>query len=383
MYMRKLLVIPVLLLAVSLALPVFAQVDPTATPQEGDMVPTTTTDATPVAATTVPQATTIAPTTVPSTTTLDDGTTVPQTNLQGPTTANFIINNYVRMGEALQASGLADPWAGGQFTVFVPNDGAFQTLLNDLEISLNELMSNPALLQGVINYHVVPGIYTAEDIRNGQLGALETAQGSALTFGFDNETSRITINNGAASIESSDIVTGNGIVHVIDNVLLPPNATELMMNPLVDASPVPDAVENPSIATISENTFVVLTEAVAAAGLADELASGEFTLFAPNDGAFLTFLNDQDMSYGQLLADQTLLQDVLSYHLVPGTVTVEDIQAGQNSLQTVNGANLNFGFNSGTSRVTINNGAASVEHPDIFASNGVVHIIDNVLLPPQ
>ncbi|HLV36170.1 MAG TPA: fasciclin domain-containing protein [Spirillospora sp.] len=379
--MRKLLIVPVLLLAASLALPVFAQVDPTATPQ-GDMLPTTTTDATPVAPTTVPQATTIAPTTVPSTTTLDDGTTVPQTNIQAPTTANFITNNYVYMGEALQASGLGDPWAGGQFTVFVPNDGAFQTLLNNLEISLNDLMSNQALLQGVINYHVVPGIYTAEDILNGQLGALETAHGSALTFGFDNLTSRVTINNGAASIESTDIRTGNGIVHIIDNVLLPPNVDDLMRNPVM-ASASPEARENPSIATISENTFVVLTEAVAAAGLADELASGEYTLFAPNDGAFLTFLADQDMSYAQLLADQTLLQDVLSYHLVPGTVTVEDIQAGQSSLQTVNGANLNFGFNPGTSRVIINGGAASVEHPDIVASNGIVHIIDNVLLPPR
>jgi uncharacterized surface protein with fasciclin (FAS1) repeats len=381
MYMRKLLVIPVLLLAASLALPVFAQVDPTATPQAGDALPTT--QATPVAPTTVPQATTIASTTVPSTTTLDDGTTVPQVNLQGPSTADFIVNNYVRMGEALQSSGLADSWAGGEFTVFVPNDGAFLTMLNDLDISLNDFMANPALLQGIINYHTVPGIFTAEDIRNGALGAMETAQGSALTFGFDNETSRITINNGAASIESSDIVTGNGLVHIIDNVLLPPNATELMLNPMIDASPMPDAEVGKTIEGISQDTFVVLTEAVAAAGLADELSSGEYTLFAPNDGAFLTFLNDQDMSYAQLLADQTLLQNVLSYHLVPGTVTVEDIQGGQNSLQTVNGATLNFGFNSGTSRVTINNGAASVEQPDIFASNGVVHIIDNVLLPPQ
>ena len=372
--MRKFLMFPVLLMAASLALPVFAQVDPTAQP--GDALPTT--EASLVAPTTVPLATT-----VPSTTTLDDGVTAPQTNLQGPSTADFIVNNYVRLGEALQASGLASELASGEYTVFVPNDGAFLTLLNDLDISLNDLMANPALLQGVINYHVVPGIYTAEDIRNGMMGALETAQGSALTFGFDNLTSRITINNGAASIESSDIVTGNGIVHVIDNVLLPPNATELMMNPMIDASPMPDAEPGKTIEGISEDTFVVLTEAVAAAGLADELSSGEYTLFAPNDGAFLTFLNDQDMSYAQLLADQTLLQNVLSYHLVPGTVTVEDIQAGQNSLETVNGATLNFGFNSGTSRVTINGGAASVEAADIFASNGVVHIIDNVLLPPQ
>jgi uncharacterized surface protein with fasciclin (FAS1) repeats len=366
--------VSVLLLAVaSLALPVFAQVTPTPTTQ--GVNPTATTQASPAAPTTVPQATSAFTTT--------DGTPVPQTEIQGPTTFDYISGSFVRMTEAVQASGLADIWAGGEFTVFVPNDGAFQTMLNDLDISLNDFMSNQALLQGIINYHTVPGIFTAEDIRNGTLGALETAHGAALTFGFDNLTSRITINNGAASIESPDIVTGSGIVHVIDNVLLPPDVTDLMMNPLVEAAASPEVVAGKTIENISEDTFVVLTEAVAAAGLSDELASGEYTLFAPNDGAFLTFLNDQDMSYSQLLADQTLLRNVLSYHLVPGTVTVEDIQGGQNVLETVNGATLNFGFNPGTSRITINGGAASVEQPDIFASNGVVHIIDNVLLPPQ
>ena len=67
----------------------------------------------------------------------------------------------------------------------------------------------------------------------------------------------------------------------------------------------------------------------------------------------------------------------------PDAVTVEDIENGMTSLETVNGATLNFGFDPSVSRVTINGGAASVEQSDIFASNGIVHVIDNVLLPPQ
>jgi uncharacterized surface protein with fasciclin (FAS1) repeats len=368
--MRKFLTGSVMLLAAaSLALPVFAQVDPTATTQPQQSVPPTT----------VPQASPAAPTTVPSTTgTTDDNMVMPS----GPTTADYISGNFVRLTEALQAAGLMDTLASGEYTVFVPNDGAFITLLNNLDLSLNDLLANQSLLQGVLTYHVVPGIYTADDIRNGAMG-LETAQGSAITFGFDTPNSRITLNNGAASIEQADIRTGNGIVHVIDNVLLPPNATELMMNPMPVAEATAEIGAGNTIENISENTFVVLTEAVQAAGLSDELMSGEYTLFAPNDGAFLTFLNDQGISYSQLLADQTLLESVLTYHLVPGTVTVEDIQAGQNTLETVNGATLNFGFDTPNSRVIINNGAASVEQSDIFASNGVVHIIDNVLLPPQ
>jgi uncharacterized surface protein with fasciclin (FAS1) repeats len=372
--MGKFVTVTVLLLVIaSLALPAFAQVNPTpttqTTPQSGADAAATVT---PQVRATVPQATSDS---------MTDGTMMP--NLQGPTTADYISGNFVRLTEALQAAGLMDTLASGEYTVFVPNDGAFITLLNNLDLSLNDLLANQSLLQGVLTYHVVPGIYTADDIRNGAMGALETVQGSAITFGFDTPNSRVTLNNGAASIEQADIRTGNGIVHVIDNVLLPPNATELMMNPMLMAEATAEVGVGNTIENISENTFVVLTEAVAAAGLTDELMSGEYTLFAPNDGAFLTFLNDQGISYSQLLADQTLLESVLTYHLVPGTITVEDIQGGQNALQTVNGATLNFGFDTPNSRVTINNGAASVEQSDIFASNGVVHIIDNVLLPPQ
>src|SRR5690606_23101788 len=134
---------------------------------------------------------------------------------------------------------------------------------------------------------------------------------------------------------------------------------------------------------ITEGYFERLTEAVQAAGLADELASGDYTLFAPNASAFQTLLNDLDISYTDLLANQSLLTEVLSYHLVPGTVTADDILTGAGPLTTLNGATINFGFNPDTSRVTINGGKASVEQPNIFASNGIMHVIDNVLLPPQ
>lgn len=370
--MRKLVTVTALLLAAAaLVLPVFAQVDPTATTQPSSA----TTGASPVAPTAIPHETDD---------TMTDATPMPQMDMQASTTVDFINGSFVNLAAALQASELTDTLASGEYTVFAPNDGAFLTLTNDLEISLNDLLENQPLLEGVLLYHVVPGIITSEDLMNGMVGAVETAHGNALTFGFDFDTSRVTLNGGQASIEQADIRTSNGIVHIIDNVLLPSNATELMLNPVLPGTDTTvEAGMGKTLTAISQDSFVLLPQAVQAAGLTDELASGEYTLFAPNDGAFLTLLNDLDMSYNTLLADQTLLQNVLSYHLVPGTVTVEDIQGGMNSLQTVNGAMLNFGFNTDTSRVTINGGAASVEYSDIFASNGVVHIIDNVLLPPQ
>jgi uncharacterized surface protein with fasciclin (FAS1) repeats len=302
-------------------------------------------------------------------------------NVEGPLLADYISANFTRLGAVIQAAGLADTLNSAEYTIFVPNDGAFQTLLNELGISLEDLMGNPALLQGLTYYHVVPGRITSNDILNGSVDALETVHGAAITFGYDPVTSRVTLNDGAASIEQPDIVVGNGMIHIIDNVLLPPNVADLLANPNPEATP---SEAEKSLEQISEDTFVVLTEAVKAAGLEDELSSGEYTLFAPNDGAFLTLLNDEDMSYADLLANQTMLQDILTYHLVPGTVTAEQIADGEvTSAATINGATLNFGFDNSISRVSINGGEATIEQPDIFASNGVVHIIDNVLLPPQ
>lgn len=310
------------------------------------------------------------------------GTQAAPQQFEGPSLTSYLTENFVRVGEGIQVAGLADTLSSGQFTIFVPNDGAFITLTNDIERSLNDLFGNPVLMERLLTYHVVPGRITSDQILNNGAGVLESVNGAALTFGYNNVTSRITINNGAASIEQPDIVLGNGIVHVIDNVLISPDVNEMLTNP--DAfAPVEEATPVRSISEISQNNFVVLTEAVQAAGLQDELASGQYTLFAPNDGAFTTLLNELDMSYEEFLSNPQLLEQVLSYHMVPSVVTAEDIQDGVSSLTTVNGANLSFGFDNTVSRMTINGGEASIEAPNLFASNGVVHVIDNVLLPPQ
>lgn len=129
--------------------------------------------------------------------------------------------------------------------------------------------------------------------------------------------------------------------------------------------------------------FSTLVAAVTAAGLADELsARGPFTVFAPTDGAFRTLLNDLGVTADQLLADRRLLTDVLLYHVVPGRVVASDITSAQLPLtvETLGGASVTL--NVVNNRVVINNGRASVEVADILGSNGVIHQIDNVLLPP-
>lgn len=135
------------------------------------------------------------------------------------------------------------------------------------------------------------------------------------------------------------------------------------------------AVANPSFST--------LVAAVQAAGLVDALnARGPFTVFAPTNGAFGTLLNELGVTAEELLADRRLLTQVLLYHVVPGEIKAADILSADLPLTvtTLGGADLTVNVSGG--RVVLNNGRASVEIPDVDASNGVIHVVDNVLLPP-
>jgi transforming growth factor-beta-induced protein len=297
---------------------------------------------------------------------------------QETTITDVVVDNFVILTEAVQAAGLADTLAEGEFTVFAPTDGAFRTLLSNLDISINDLLANEALLTGVLTYHVIPGTVTAEDILNGATSA-ETVHGAALSFGYDADVSRVIINGGRASVEAANIFATNGVIHIIDNVLLPPNVNEL----LVATEPVEEVAPTQTALDFVNDNFVVLSAAINAAGLQDAVNSGEITVFAPTDGAFQTLLNDLGISQARLLSDQALLEDVLTYHVLPGTVTANDILTGMANTETLNGANLSFGYDNDVSRVIINGGRASVEAANIFTANGVVHVIDNVLLPPQ
>jgi uncharacterized surface protein with fasciclin (FAS1) repeats len=120
-------------------------------------------------------------------------------------------------------------------------------------------------------------------------------------------------------------------------------------------------------------SFTTLLAAVDAAGLGDTLAEGgPFTVFAPSDAAFAAL---PDGTVESLLADPAKLTDVLTYHVVAGRVTAADA-AGLSSATTVQGSDLSVSSNGG-----IHVGDASVVTADIEASNGIIHVIDRVLLP--
>ncbi|MCB2224329.1 MAG: fasciclin domain-containing protein [Actinobacteria bacterium] len=129
---------------------------------------------------------------------------------------------------------------------------------------------------------------------------------------------------------------------------------------------------------VADGRFTTLVAAVQAAGLVDTLkGEGPFTVFAPTDEAFTAALDALGLTAEELLADTDTLTDVLLYHVVPGKVMAADV-AGLNSATTAQGSDLTITVDGDTVMID----GATVIIPDIETSNGVIHVIDTVLLPP-
>ena len=270
-------------------------------------------------------------------------------------------DNLSTLVAALTAGGLVETLNGrGPFTVFAPTNAAFDALGREtLEFLLDP--ANIAELQNVLTYHVKTDRLRAEDLTNGE--QLETIQGQDV--GVTIIGSRVFIGDG--QVQTADVLATNGIVHIIDRVLIPPEPS----------APRPDA-NLVQLVTTTPDLFV-LARLVGASGLAPTLeGDGPFTVFAPSNAAFgnlpggtIEFLLDPEN-----IDD---LVEVLTYHVVAGEVRAGDLCNGQ-QITTLEGRDLAVTLVGG-SRVFINE--AFVVAADVLGSNGVAHVIDEVLLPPD
>ena len=256
---------------------------------------------------------------------------------------------------ALGHAGLVETLQGdGPFTVFAPTDEAFTAAGIDLSTFDNDEAN--ATLSDILLYHVVSGAVDAANVTDGMVATM--VNGDNATFTVDNGS--VMIND--ANVTTADVVASNGIIHVIDKVLMPPA----------------DEPQPQDIPTVATNTGVhnSLVAALAHAGLVATLqGDGPFTVFAPTDEAFAaagidlsTFDNDE--------ANATLT-DILTYHVYAGSVAAADVTDGFVATM-VNGDNATFTVSNGTVMV----GGATVTTADVAASNGVIHVIDKVLMPP-
>ena len=263
---------------------------------------------------------------------------------------------------ALQAAGLAETLAGeGPFTVFAPTDAAFSRLP---EGTVEALLNDIPALTDILLYHVVSGEVLAEQAL--ELGEAETLQGQSVEITFDE--GNILIPGGLAFVNDAriritDIQASNGVIHVIDRVILPSaEAEEESMGSIVDIA-------------VADGRFETLVAALQAAELVETLSGeGPFTVFAPTDDAFAKL---PEGTVEALLEDIPALTDILLYHVVSGEVLAADVVELE-SAETVLGESVSIRVEDGN--VYINDSMVIIT--DIMADNGVIHVIDTVLLPP-
>ncbi len=252
---------------------------------------------------------------------------------------------------AVKAAGLVETLKGaGPFTVFAPTDDAFKKLPAGTVEGLL-LPENQQKLVAILGYHVVPGKVPASAVTT-QSGAL-TLNGQRLSF----KTAGDAVTVDGATVAKADLACSNGIIHVIDHVVLPTD-------------------QNLVLVATSAGTFTTLLAAAKAAGLAETLATkGPFTVFAPTDEAFAKLPAGTVES---LLRpeNQAKLARILSYHVVSGRVdSIAAAKAGKATALT--GGTLTIAPEGKTLAI---NGATIVA-ADVNATNGLIHVIDSVLLP--
>ena len=259
--------------------------------------------------------------------------------------------SFKTLAAALKAAGLVETLQGkGPFTVFAPTDEAFAKLpAGTVENLLKP--ENKALLTAILTYHVVPGNVMAKDVV--KLSNAGTVNGQRVDI--RTKDGKVMIDN--ATVTKADIACSNGVIHVIDSVILPADKD------IVDTA-------------VNAGSFGTLVTAVKAAGLVDTLKGpGPFTVFAPTDEAFGK-LPKETIASLLLPENKAKLASILTYHVVPGRVYADQVVKTP-SATTVQGGKVSFKVDGG--KAMIND--ANIVTTDIETSNGVIHVIDTVIMP--
>jgi uncharacterized surface protein with fasciclin (FAS1) repeats len=329
---------------------------------------------------------------------------------------------FTTLVSALETANLVDTLSGaGPFTVFAPTNDAFTALLSELGVTAEQLLARSDL-SDILRYHVVSGEVMSSALSNGQVA--ETLEGSSIFVTIDD--SGVMIDNAMVAI--ADLAATNGVVHVIDKVLRPnawfpcslyqstcsglsnyeaysdcaatvaanpsgmqcrtehlylardnadvhcPHAQPSATGPCASEALIPATVVE---IAVSAGTFTTLVAALTQESLVTTLSgAGPFTVFAPTDDAFQNLLTELDITSDQLLA-RSDLSDILQYHVLSGEVMSSSLTDGQTAA-TLQGADITVTLGD---NVMIND--ATVTSADLEAGNGVVHVINKVLLPPD
>jgi uncharacterized surface protein with fasciclin (FAS1) repeats len=282
--------------------------------------------------------------------------------------------NFDTLHTAIVAAGLADTLASAdaQFTVFAPTDAAFGNLDPAL---LSAALADPqGALTTVLTYHVVAGNYSSTELL--EMGTVTTLQGEDLSITTRND--QVFVND--ARVVMADVPAKNGVIHAINHVLLPGAVTTADTTATTDSATTPAPADDTSGDTASKTiaeiaveagNFTSLVGALQATGLVETFAMpGNYTVFAPTDDAFAA-LGDVNLSQDELKA-------ILLYHVVNDRLTRDQL-ATDDLVPTLSGGRPLFINRSGGQILNIS--GAELVITDIQASNGIIHVIDRVMIP--
>ena len=266
--------------------------------------------------------------------------------------------------QAVQQAGLVDALTGpGPLTVFAPTNAAFQQLLdsNPAWNSLSDI--DNTTLTNVLLFHVLSGDVKSTDLSDMYVPTLSTRDGNEAVVLQVDVTGGISF-NGTSNPISTDIEASNGTIHIIDEVMLPPSIVTLALN---------------------NSNFTSLVAALTRPDLTTDYVSilngdGPFTVFAPTNAAFQSLLDSNDAwtSLNDIPVD--LLEAVLNYHVI-GSANVQSSQLVNDQQIEALGGMLQVDLDSGAALETTSGQTVNIVITDVQGTNGVVHAVDQVLLP--
>lgn len=272
--------------------------------------------------------------------------------------------------QALNKADLAATLQGsGPFTVFAPTNNAFTTFLNTNGYANLDAVPVAALKEILLN-HVISGTNESTDLVNNtyiKTLAKGTASATNTLSMYVNTTSGVRL-NGVSSVTTADVMASNGVIHIVDAVIgLPTIVTHATANP--NFSSLVGALTGPG-----QPNFVSILS-----------GTGPFTVFAPTNTAF-TNLN-AELAAIPFTPSTSQLTSVLQYHVINGNVLASDLPAvvaGGGVVPTLNTQNITISLTGGakiTGTFSPARPASNIVATDVQCSNGVIHVLDKVLLP--
>jgi transforming growth factor-beta-induced protein len=269
-----------------------------------------------------------------------------------------------------------------KLTVFAPTDAAFAALKDAIgEDAFNAVLDDQYTVTSILLFHVLASEFSSDTLvsaleaGNGE-AVVSTLNGQYLDLAMD-DMGAITINGAPLNLDMVDIPASNGVIHVIDAVMLPETRTVAQI--VSDSA----AADTPEFTTL--NAVVQSADPAVLETLNDPSAA--LTVFAPTDAAFAAAADALgEDTLNAIIADPAQLTSILLYHVVDGINRSGDLAAALQAndltltVPTLNGADLTFSVD-GDGNVVINDTVMIVKR-DVDAANGVIHVIDAVLLPP-